>query len=267
MPALLWVPAAFPALFPGHPSGLGGTSRRLGTVRHLRGHSRTRVWGGTACREGLGVWPGEGPVPLIGGLCSARRLRRFCHSIVTMRYFEMVILVVMALSSIALAAEDPVRTDSPRNNVSAALGLEGAGPGPVCWLRGHGGGGRGRPLTGPPAVLGSQVHGLHLHRRLHLRDGDKGEMCGSLVARGFAGLPSHGPAGPGLLTRRVLAVPWPCAPKRTVHTGVLMGVVGGAGQFTRRTPALGEPRSRSCHCHPPARPPGSWERVPLGPVP
>uniref|UniRef100_A0A7N9CBI0 Ion transport domain-containing protein n=1 Tax=Macaca fascicularis TaxID=9541 RepID=A0A7N9CBI0_MACFA len=33
---------------------------------------------------------------------------RFCHYIVTMRYFEMVILVVIALSSIALAAEDPV---------------------------------------------------------------------------------------------------------------------------------------------------------------
>uniref|UniRef100_A0A8C0ALH6 Voltage-dependent N-type calcium channel subunit alpha n=1 Tax=Bos mutus grunniens TaxID=30521 RepID=A0A8C0ALH6_BOSMU len=45
------------------------------------------------------------------------RLRRFCHYIVTMRYFEMVILVVIALSSIALAAEDPVQTDSPRNNV------------------------------------------------------------------------------------------------------------------------------------------------------
>lgn len=45
------------------------------------------------------------------------RLRRFCHYIVTMRYFEMVILMVIALSSIALAAEDPVRTDSPRNNV------------------------------------------------------------------------------------------------------------------------------------------------------
>ncbi|MEJ1271872.1 hypothetical protein NN561_002718 [Cricetulus griseus] len=45
------------------------------------------------------------------------KLRRFCHYIVTMRYFEMVILVVIALSSIALAAEDPVRTDSSRNNM------------------------------------------------------------------------------------------------------------------------------------------------------
>ncbi|XP_006900735.1 PREDICTED: voltage-dependent N-type calcium channel subunit alpha-1B-like [Elephantulus edwardii] len=44
-------------------------------------------------------------------------LRRCCHYIVTMRYFEMVILVVIALSSVALAAEDPVHTDSPRNNV------------------------------------------------------------------------------------------------------------------------------------------------------
>uniref|UniRef100_A0A8C2SMA6 Voltage-dependent N-type calcium channel subunit alpha-1B n=1 Tax=Capra hircus TaxID=9925 RepID=A0A8C2SMA6_CAPHI len=45
------------------------------------------------------------------------RLRRFCHYIVAMQHFEMVILVVIALSSIALAAEDPVQTDSPRNNV------------------------------------------------------------------------------------------------------------------------------------------------------
>lgn len=57
----------------------------------------------------------------------APSLRRCCHYIVTMRYFEMVILVVIALSSIALAAEDPVRTDSPRNNVSAAMGCGGQG--------------------------------------------------------------------------------------------------------------------------------------------
>lgn len=57
-----------------------------------------------------------------------------------MRYFEMVILVVIALSSIALAAEDPVRADSPRNNVSCGgagaagrgqLGQDGAGAGAV----------------------------------------------------------------------------------------------------------------------------------------
>ncbi|XP_069333301.1 voltage-dependent N-type calcium channel subunit alpha-1B isoform X2 [Eulemur rufifrons] len=63
----------------------------------------------------------NGPRPIVPYssmfcLSPTNLLRRFCHYIVTMRYFEMVILVVIALSSIALAAEDPVRTDSPRNN-------------------------------------------------------------------------------------------------------------------------------------------------------
>ncbi|XP_071401812.1 calcium channel, voltage-dependent, N type, alpha 1B subunit, a, partial [Centroberyx affinis] len=44
-------------------------------------------------------------------------VRRLCHYIVTMRYFEMSILVVIAMSSIALAAEDPVWADAPHNNV------------------------------------------------------------------------------------------------------------------------------------------------------
>ncbi|XP_035878419.1 voltage-dependent N-type calcium channel subunit alpha-1B isoform X5 [Phyllostomus discolor] len=66
--------------------------------------------------------PRSGPRPIVPYsslfcLSPTNLLRRFCHYIVTMRYFEMVILVVIALSSIALAAEDPVRTDSPRNNV------------------------------------------------------------------------------------------------------------------------------------------------------
>ncbi|KAM6182617.1 voltage-dependent N-type calcium channel subunit alpha-1B isoform 2-T2 [Erethizon dorsatum] len=63
----------------------------------------------------------SGPRPIVPYssmfcLSPTNLLRRFCHYIVTMRYFEMVILVVIALSSIALAAEDPVRTDSFRNN-------------------------------------------------------------------------------------------------------------------------------------------------------
>ncbi|XP_063084715.1 voltage-dependent N-type calcium channel subunit alpha-1B isoform X4 [Cavia porcellus] len=63
----------------------------------------------------------SGPRPIVPYssmfcLSPTNLLRRFCHYIVTMRYFEMVILVVIALSSIALAAEDPVRTDSSRNN-------------------------------------------------------------------------------------------------------------------------------------------------------
>ncbi|GCC24939.1 hypothetical protein chiPu_0003342 [Chiloscyllium punctatum] len=44
-------------------------------------------------------------------------IRRACHYIVNLRYFEMCILMVIAMSSIALAAEDPVTADSPRNNV------------------------------------------------------------------------------------------------------------------------------------------------------
>ncbi|XP_073397287.1 voltage-dependent N-type calcium channel subunit alpha-1B [Dendrobates tinctorius] len=48
---------------------------------------------------------------------STNPVRRLCHYIVNMRYFEMVILLVIALSSIALAAEDPVQAESPRNDV------------------------------------------------------------------------------------------------------------------------------------------------------
>uniref|UniRef100_A0A4W5QV16 Voltage-dependent N-type calcium channel subunit alpha n=1 Tax=Hucho hucho TaxID=62062 RepID=A0A4W5QV16_9TELE len=44
-------------------------------------------------------------------------VRRLCHYIVSLRYFEMCILVVISMSSIALAAEDPVQANAPRNNV------------------------------------------------------------------------------------------------------------------------------------------------------
>ncbi|XP_029381069.1 voltage-dependent R-type calcium channel subunit alpha-1E-like [Echeneis naucrates] len=44
-------------------------------------------------------------------------IRRICHYVVTLRYFEMTILLVIVASSIALAAEDPVRTNSDRNKV------------------------------------------------------------------------------------------------------------------------------------------------------
>ncbi|XP_029395078.1 voltage-dependent R-type calcium channel subunit alpha-1E isoform X5 [Mus pahari] len=44
-------------------------------------------------------------------------IRRACHYIVNLRYFEMCILLVIAASSIALAAEDPVLTNSERNKV------------------------------------------------------------------------------------------------------------------------------------------------------
>uniref|UniRef100_A0A8C1T2M3 Voltage-dependent calcium channel type A subunit alpha-1 n=1 Tax=Cyprinus carpio TaxID=7962 RepID=A0A8C1T2M3_CYPCA len=44
-------------------------------------------------------------------------IRRICHYAVTLRYFEMTILLVIVASSIALAAEDPVCTNSERNRV------------------------------------------------------------------------------------------------------------------------------------------------------
>uniref|UniRef100_A0A672ID19 Calcium channel, voltage-dependent, R type, alpha 1E subunit b n=1 Tax=Salarias fasciatus TaxID=181472 RepID=A0A672ID19_SALFA len=46
-----------------------------------------------------------------------RSIRRICHYVVTLRYFEMTILLVIVASSIALAAEDPVCTNSERNKV------------------------------------------------------------------------------------------------------------------------------------------------------
>ncbi|KAM8839377.1 voltage-dependent R-type calcium channel subunit alpha-1E [Synchiropus picturatus] len=44
-------------------------------------------------------------------------IRRVCHYVVNLRYFEMSILLVIVASSIALAAEDPVCTNSERNKV------------------------------------------------------------------------------------------------------------------------------------------------------
>ncbi|XP_047674781.1 calcium channel, voltage-dependent, N type, alpha 1B subunit, a isoform X11 [Tachysurus fulvidraco] len=44
-------------------------------------------------------------------------VRRLCHYIVSLRYFEMCILMVIAMSSIALAAEDPVNANALRNYV------------------------------------------------------------------------------------------------------------------------------------------------------
>ncbi|KAG2464095.1 CAC1E protein, partial [Polypterus senegalus] len=46
-----------------------------------------------------------------------KRIRRACHYVVNLRYFEMCILLVIAASSIALAAEDPVATNSDWNKV------------------------------------------------------------------------------------------------------------------------------------------------------
>uniref|UniRef100_A0A8C2IMI8 Voltage-dependent N-type calcium channel subunit alpha-1B n=1 Tax=Cyprinus carpio TaxID=7962 RepID=A0A8C2IMI8_CYPCA len=49
--------------------------------------------------------------------CCLHRVRRLCHYVVNLRYFEMCILTVITMSSIALAAEDPVQANAPRNDV------------------------------------------------------------------------------------------------------------------------------------------------------
>ncbi|XP_055380450.1 voltage-dependent calcium channel type A subunit alpha-1 isoform X7 [Condylostylus longicornis] len=44
-------------------------------------------------------------------------IRRGAHWVVNLRYFDFFIMIVICLSSIALAAEDPVNEDSPRNQI------------------------------------------------------------------------------------------------------------------------------------------------------
>lgn len=90
------------------------------------------------------------------------RIRRACHYIVNLRYFEMCILLVIAASSIALAAEDPVLTNSERNKVGARgpfATVRGtsvpalSGPPAQANVRGSGGRGRGRAITGSTLAL------------------------------------------------------------------------------------------------------------------
>lgn len=44
-------------------------------------------------------------------------IRRFCHWIVTLRYFDLFIMLVIGGSSLSLAAEDPVDENSQRNQI------------------------------------------------------------------------------------------------------------------------------------------------------
>lgn len=46
-----------------------------------------------------------------------RRVRRFCHFVVSLRYFDLFIMIVICASSIALAAEDPVLENSECNKI------------------------------------------------------------------------------------------------------------------------------------------------------
>ncbi|KAH9286568.1 Voltage-dependent calcium channel type A subunit alpha-1 [Echinococcus granulosus] len=44
-------------------------------------------------------------------------IRRFCHFVVNLRYFDLFIMIVICASSIALAAEDPVAENSTKNKI------------------------------------------------------------------------------------------------------------------------------------------------------
>uniref|UniRef100_A0A8C8E0H5 Voltage-dependent P/Q-type calcium channel subunit alpha-1A n=1 Tax=Oryzias sinensis TaxID=183150 RepID=A0A8C8E0H5_9TELE len=67
-----------------------------------------------------GAEDGPKPMPPFSScfiLSTTNPFRRCCHYILTLKYFEFSILSVIAMSSIALAAEDPVNPNSPQNNV------------------------------------------------------------------------------------------------------------------------------------------------------
>nr|CAB3227400.1 voltage-dependent N-type calcium channel subunit alpha-1B-like [Phallusia mammillata] len=64
----------------------------------------------------------DGPKPILPYssmfiFSSDNPIRLACHYIVNLRYFETTILVIIGLSSLTLATEDPVSKDSKRNNV------------------------------------------------------------------------------------------------------------------------------------------------------
>ncbi|XP_066923067.1 muscle calcium channel subunit alpha-1-like isoform X2 [Clytia hemisphaerica] len=50
-------------------------------------------------------------------LSPSNRFRRICHNIVHFRYFDWIIMLVILMSSITLAIEDPVHDDAPRNEI------------------------------------------------------------------------------------------------------------------------------------------------------
>uniref|UniRef100_W8AJD7 Voltage-dependent calcium channel type A subunit alpha-1 n=1 Tax=Ceratitis capitata TaxID=7213 RepID=W8AJD7_CERCA len=64
----------------------------------------------------------EGPKPMLPYssmfiLSPTNPIRRGAHWVVNLRYFDFFIMIVISLSSMALAAEDPVREHSPRNEI------------------------------------------------------------------------------------------------------------------------------------------------------
>jgi len=66
--------------------------------------------------------PFGGPKPMVPYssmfiLSPTNPFRCLVHSVVSTKYFEMVVMAVICMSSISLAAEDPVDDDNPRNRV------------------------------------------------------------------------------------------------------------------------------------------------------
>jgi len=71
---------------------------------------------------------GGGVLGVTGSTGARRRLRVRCHALIHHHVFTNLILVFIILSSVSLAAEDPVRAHSPRNHVGywGGLGRTGA---------------------------------------------------------------------------------------------------------------------------------------------
>ncbi|CAD5123102.1 DgyrCDS11476 [Dimorphilus gyrociliatus] len=73
-------------------------------------------------KEGEGEQTFTGPKPMLPYSSMfifgpTNPIRRFCHFVVNLRYFDLFIMIVICASSIALAAEDPVDEKSYRNKI------------------------------------------------------------------------------------------------------------------------------------------------------
>lgn len=63
------------------------------------------------------AWQVYGKLCLMFPLSVVRRIRRGAHWVVNLKHFDTFIMLVISLSSIALAAEDPVDEKSMRNEI------------------------------------------------------------------------------------------------------------------------------------------------------
>ncbi|KAF5405242.1 hypothetical protein PHET_01289 [Paragonimus heterotremus] len=69
--------------------------------------------GGNSVQQTIGPSPANANARSPARVC----IRRFCHFVVNLRYFDLFIMIVICASSIALAAEDPVSENSRRNTI------------------------------------------------------------------------------------------------------------------------------------------------------